>query len=56
MCNIKVLLVVRRKKMDITPKHYSYKFKFNIDKLPAEQKDRLSRRLIFCGIVFGLVI
>ena len=41
--------------MDITPKHYSYKFKFNIDKLPAEQKDRLSRRLIFCGIVFGLV-
>ena len=35
--------------------HYSYKFKFNIDKLPAVQTDRLSRRLAFCGILFGMV-
>ena len=35
--------------------HYSYKFKFNIDKLPTVQTDRLSRRLAFCGILFGMI-
>lgn len=39
---------------DITPKHYSYKFKFDIEKLPAQKKDRISGRLAFWGLVFGL--
>ena len=40
---------------EATPNHYSYKFKFDIDKLPAIQKDRLSRKLAFCGLLFGAV-
>lgn len=35
------------------PDHYSYKFKFNIDKLPAVQRDRLSFKLTVCGLIFG---
>ncbi|MBQ9035653.1 MAG: hypothetical protein IJ099_06845 [Alphaproteobacteria bacterium] len=37
-----------------TPNHYSYKFKFAIDSLPAEQKDRISGKLSVLGIIFGL--
>ena len=33
--------------------HYSYKFKFNIDKLPAIQKDRLPKSLTVTGLLFG---
>jgi hypothetical protein len=36
------------------PEHYSYKFKFDIDKLPAVQKDRTSRRFSYAGVLFGL--
>lgn len=39
--------------MHISSDHYSYKFKFDIDKLPAKQKDRISRKLSFFGFVFG---
>jgi len=35
------------------PDHYSYELKFAIDKLPAEQKDKLPSRLSICGIIFG---
>ena len=37
------------------PNHYSYKFKFDIEKLPASQKDRIPCRLAVWGILFGLV-
>ncbi|MBR2137264.1 MAG: hypothetical protein IJ852_04830 [Alphaproteobacteria bacterium] len=38
----------------IVSNHYSYKFKFDIDKLPARQKDRLSRKLSAFGFIFGV--
>ena len=37
------------------PDHYSYKFKFDIEKLPASQKDRIPCRLAVWGMFFGLV-
>lgn len=37
------------------PDHYSYKFKFDIEKLPTSQKDRIPCRLAIWGILFGLV-
>lgn len=37
-----------------TANHYSYKFRFNIDKLPATSRDRVSGKLIFFGFIFGL--
>ncbi|MDO4161934.1 MAG: hypothetical protein Q4D80_02875 [Pseudomonadota bacterium] len=37
------------------PDHYSYKFKFDIEKLPASQKDRIPCRLAVWGVFFGLV-
>ena len=37
------------------PDHYSYEFKFDIDKLPAIQKDRISFKLTLWGFVFGLL-
>ena len=41
---------------DTTPNHYSYKFKFDIEKLPAQKTDRVSGKLavwgLFCGIIF----
>lgn len=37
-----------------TANHYSYKFRFNIDKLPATSRDRVSGKLIFFGVIFGL--
>ena len=36
-----------------TPDHYSYKFKFDINNLPAQQKDKLPNKLSICGIIFG---
>ncbi len=39
---------------DSKPNHYSYKFKFDMEKLPAEQKDRVSRKLSVLGLIFGL--
>lgn len=35
------------------PDHYSYKFKFDIEKLPAIQKDRISFKLTLWGLIFG---
>lgn len=41
---------------DTTPNHYSYKFKFDIEKLPAQKTDRVSGKLavwgLFCGLIF----
>ncbi|MBR1841439.1 MAG: hypothetical protein IJ778_04845 [Alphaproteobacteria bacterium] len=37
------------------PDHYSYKFKFDIDKLPAVQKDKISYGLTIWGLIFGLL-
>lgn len=39
---------------DKMPNHYSYKFKFDIDQLPAQQKDRTSGRLSILGLIFGM--
>ena len=36
------------------PDHYSYEFKFDIEKLPASQKDRIPCKLAAWGILFGL--
>ena len=38
------------------PDHYSYDFKFDIERLPATQKDRLPSRLAACGIIFGFFL
>lgn len=38
------------------PDHYSYDFKFDIERLPATQKDRLPCRLAVWGIVFGFLL
>ncbi len=38
------------------PDHYSYDFKFDIEKLPATQKDRLPNRLSVLGIIFGFLL
>ena len=38
------------------PDHYSYDFKFDIERLPATQKDRLPSRLAVCGIIFGFFL
>lgn len=37
------------------PDHYSYKFKFNIDKLPAVKRDRLSFKITIFGLIFGML-
>lgn len=36
------------------PDHYSYKFRFDIEKLPASQKDRIPCKLAVWGILVGL--
>ena len=36
------------------PDHYSYKFRFDIEKLPASQKDRIPCKLAAWGILVGL--
>ena len=38
------------------PDHYSYDFKFDIERLPATQKDRLPNRLSVLGIIFGFFL
>lgn len=37
------------------PDHYSYKFKFDIEHLPAVQTDRIAKKLTISGIVFGML-
>lgn len=37
------------------PDHYSYKYKFNIEKLPAMQVDCISTKLTMCGIICGML-
>ena len=36
--------------------HYSYKFKFNIDKLPAVKTDRIPFKITVWGLVFGFLL
>lgn len=38
------------------PDHYSYDFKFDVERLPATQKDRLPNRLSILGIIFGFLL
>ena len=37
------------------PDHYSYKFKFNIDKLPASYTDKIATKISVCGIFSGIL-
>lgn len=39
-----------------TPNHYSYDFKFDIERLPAKQKDKIPSRLAIPGIIFGFLL
>lgn len=39
-----------------TPDHYSYDFKFDVERLPATQKDRLPNRIAIMGIIFGFFL
>lgn len=39
----------------IAPDHYSYKFKFDIEKLPAIYTDKVSAKISICGIFSGLL-
>ncbi|MBR3501948.1 MAG: hypothetical protein IKO06_03480 [Alphaproteobacteria bacterium] len=38
------------------PDHYSYDFKFDVERLPTTQKDRLPNRLSVLGIIFGFFL
>ena len=38
------------------PDHYSYDFKFDVERLPATIKDRLPNRLSVLGIIFGFLL
>ena len=38
------------------PDHYSYDFKFDVERLPATQKDRLPNRISVFGIIFGFLL
>lgn len=37
------------------PDHYSYNFRFKINKLPAEKTDKISGYITCCGILFGMM-
>lgn len=37
------------------PNHYSYKYKFNVEKLPTEQTDKLPRKITWWGMFGGLM-
>ena len=39
----------------VAPDHYSYKFKFDIEKLPAIYTDKISAKISVCGIFSGLL-
>jgi len=39
----------------IAPDHYSYKFKFDIEKLPAIYTDRVAAKISLCGIFSGIL-
>lgn len=39
----------------IAPDHYSYKFKFDIEKLPAVYTDRVAAKISVCGIFSGIL-
>lgn len=39
----------------VAPDHYSYKFKFDIEKLPALYTDKVSAKISICGIFSGLL-
>ena len=39
----------------VAPNHYSYKFKFDIEKLPAIYTDKVSAKISVCGIFSGLL-
>ena len=39
----------------VAPDHYSYKFKFDIEKLPAIYTDKISAKISICGIFSGLL-
>ncbi|MBR1600435.1 MAG: hypothetical protein IJ677_02530 [Alphaproteobacteria bacterium] len=39
----------------VAPDHYSYKFKFDIEKLPAIYTDKISSKISICGIFSGLL-
>lgn len=39
----------------VAPNHYSYKFKFDIEKLPAVYTDKVSAKLSICGIISGIL-
>lgn len=39
----------------VAPDHYSYKFKFDIEKLPAIYTDKISAKISICGIFSGML-
>lgn len=39
----------------VAPNHYSYKFKMDIEKLPAVYTDKISAKISVCGILCGML-
>ena len=39
----------------VAPDHYSYKFKFDIEKLPASYTDKIATKISVCGIFSGIL-
>ena len=38
------------------PVHYSHSFALNMDKLPTKKSDRIALRILYPGIIFGLIL
>lgn len=55
-CKISQLFQFVERKMEfVAPNHYSYKFKFDIEKLPAIYTDKVAAKISFCGIFCGIL-
>ena len=39
----------------VAPDHYSYKFKFDIEKLPSHYTDKIATKISVCGIISGIL-
>ncbi len=41
---------------ETAPNHYSHSFALNLEKLPTKKSDRIALRILYPGIIFGLIL
>lgn len=51
--NIAMFIIEEKKMSYVAPNHYSYDYKLDIDKLPAQQRDRVPGKVLWPGLFFG---